>query len=118
MPSTALSRFEILFALNNRIAEGPKPVIRYLQVFSNKIETSLASNAAVANVAHVVFINCSAKFWRWLIGNGHNELKFLPFFESSDSKDSCSPDETRWFLYFLTDTDEIHAKESCIFSYR
>ena len=56
----------------------PRSFVGFLQVYSDKTATTLKANAMVAYPIHVVFLNCSASFRRFLINREYTLVGFLP----------------------------------------
>lgn len=69
-------------------ADGPKCLVRYLQVFNDKTATTLESTALLASV-HIVLMNFSVIYRCLVMVNGHTVVGLMPATEGSDSKDSC-----------------------------
>lgn len=51
--------------------ERPNPFVGYVQVFTNKIATTLKTTVLVAYPVHVVLLFFSVAFQRWIIENWH-----------------------------------------------
>ena len=67
--------------------EGGASFVGFLQIYSDKTAMTLKSNAMVAYPVHVVFLNTTTSYRRWLIDNGHTIVAFLPVQYYSDPVD-------------------------------
>jgi len=60
------------------VADKNSSFVGFFQLYSDKTAMTLKSNAMVAYPVHLVLLNASPSFRRWLIDNGHTLLGFLP----------------------------------------
>lgn len=111
-----MSSLEHSVACKDGNAEVPNSFVGYLQVFNYEIAATLRITALVVYPVHVVLLHCSSLYHRWIIKYGYTVFCLLPVRLGSDLKDSCSIHEGWPSVYWLTGTDEVHAKETRRFS--
>lgn len=72
-----------------------------------KIANVLESTAIVVYPVHVVVMNCSAKYLRFLLEQGYSVVTFQPVKASIDLIEGCCTVEDRSSVNLLTGTDEV-----------
>lgn len=72
---------------NEKEGEEKLSFVGMLQVYTDKTATSLKANAVVAYPVHVVLLNFTQTFRRFLIDHGHTFVGLLPVCTTTDEQD-------------------------------